>query len=51
MSPSNRMRPLVLPCRGHFLLPDPVSLMQADLDHPIEAVGKNLRGRMDWLTE
>ena len=25
--------------------------MQADLDHPIEKVGKDLRGRMDWLTE
>ena len=25
--------------------------MQADLDHPIEEVGKNLRGRMDWLSE
>ena len=23
--------------------------MQADLDHPIETVGKNLRSRMDWL--
>ena len=25
--------------------------MQADLDHPIEKVGRQLRGRMDWLTE
>ena len=25
--------------------------MQADLDHPIEEVGKQLRGRMDWLSE
>ncbi len=25
--------------------------MNADLEHPIEAVGRNLRGRMDWLTE
>lgn len=25
--------------------------MQADLEHPIEEVGKNLRGRMDWLSE
>ena len=25
--------------------------MQADLDHPIEKVGKDLRSRMDWLTE
>ncbi len=24
-------------------------LMQADLDHPIEKVGTELRGRMDWL--
>ncbi|MGI9233807.1 MAG: ketol-acid reductoisomerase [Woeseiaceae bacterium] len=25
--------------------------MQADLDHPIENVGADLRGRMDWLQE
>ena len=25
--------------------------MQADLDHPIEEVGRKLRGRMDWLSE
>lgn len=25
--------------------------MQADLEHPIEKVGKDLRGRMDWLQE
>ena len=25
--------------------------MQADLDHPIEKVGAELRGRMDWLQE
>ena len=25
--------------------------MQADLDHPIEAVGRELRSRMDWLNE
>jgi ketol-acid reductoisomerase len=25
--------------------------MQADLDHPIEEVGRQLRGRMDWLSE
>jgi ketol-acid reductoisomerase len=25
--------------------------MQADLEHPIETVGKSLRSRMDWLTE
>ena len=24
-------------------------LMQADLDHPIETVGKKLRAQMDWL--
>jgi ketol-acid reductoisomerase len=24
-------------------------LMQADLDHPIEKVGADLRSRMDWL--
>ena len=26
-------------------------MMQADLDHPIEKVGADLRGRMDWLEE
>ena len=26
-------------------------LMQADLEHPIEKVGADLRGRMDWLEE
>jgi ketol-acid reductoisomerase len=25
--------------------------MQADLEHPIEEVGRDLRGRMDWLSE
>ena len=25
--------------------------MQADLDHPIEEVGRQLRSRMDWLSE
>ena len=25
--------------------------MNADLQHPIEEVGRNLRGRMDWLNE
>ncbi len=25
--------------------------MQADLEHPIEDVGRKLRGRMDWLSE
>ena len=24
-------------------------LMQADIDHPIEKVGSDLRARMDWL--
>jgi len=32
-------------------MPEFKRMMQADLDHPIEAVGKNLRGRMDWLSE
>ena len=26
-------------------------LMKADLEHPIEKVGADLRGRMDWLEE
>ncbi len=26
-------------------------LMQADLDHPIEKVGAELRSRMDWLDD
>jgi ketol-acid reductoisomerase len=26
-------------------------LMQADLDHPIEKVGKELRARMPWLEQ
>ena len=26
-------------------------MMQADLDHPIEKVGADLRGRMDWLED
>ncbi|NQV86671.1 MAG: ketol-acid reductoisomerase [Woeseiaceae bacterium] len=26
-------------------------MLQADLDHPIEKVGADLRGRMDWLEE
>jgi len=25
--------------------------MNADLEHPIEKVGADLRGRMDWLQE
>ena len=32
-------------------MPEFKANMQADLDHPIEAVGRNLRGRMDWLSE
>ena len=32
-------------------MPEFKAKMQADLDHPIEEVGRNLRGRMDWLTE
>ncbi len=32
-------------------MPEFKAKMQADLDHPIEAVGRNLRGRMDWLSE
>ena len=32
-------------------MPEFKRLMQADLDHPIEQVGSNLRGRMDWLQD
>lgn len=32
-------------------MPEFKRMMQADLDHPIEAVGKDLRSRMDWLSE
>jgi ketol-acid reductoisomerase len=32
-------------------MPEFKRMMQADLEHPIEEVGKNLRGRMDWLSE
>ncbi len=32
-------------------MPEFKAKMQADLDHPIEKVGRNLRGRMDWLSE
>ncbi len=32
-------------------MPEFKRMMQADLDHPIEEVGRNLRGRMDWLSE
>ena len=32
-------------------MPEFKRLMQADLDHPIEKVGAELRGRMDWLED
>ena len=32
-------------------MPEFKKKMQADLDHPIEEVGRQLRGRMDWLSE
>jgi len=32
-------------------MPEFRRMMQADLDHPIEKVGADLRGRMDWLEE
>ena len=32
-------------------MPEFKAKMRADLEHPIEEVGRNLRGRMDWLTE
>jgi ketol-acid reductoisomerase len=32
-------------------MPEFKRLMQADLEHPIEKVGADLRGRMDWLEE
>ncbi|MCH9693737.1 MAG: ketol-acid reductoisomerase [Gammaproteobacteria bacterium] len=32
-------------------MPEFKRMMQADLEHPIEKVGKDLRGRMDWLQE
>ena len=32
-------------------MPEFKAKMQADLDHPIEGVGRRLRGRMDWLSE
>lgn len=31
-------------------MPEFRRMMQADLEHPIETVGADLRGRMDWLT-
>ncbi len=32
-------------------MPEFKAMMAADLEHPIEAVGKRLRSRMDWLEE
>jgi ketol-acid reductoisomerase len=32
-------------------MPEFKAKMKADLEHPIEEVGRSLRGRMDWLTE
>ncbi len=32
-------------------MPEFKRMMQADLEHPIEKVGAELRGRMDWLEE
>lgn len=32
-------------------MPEFKRMLQADLDHPIEKVGADLRGRMDWLQE
>ncbi|MDJ0701538.1 MAG: ketol-acid reductoisomerase [Woeseiaceae bacterium] len=32
-------------------MPEFKKKMAADLEHPIEEVGRNLRGRMDWLNE
>lgn len=32
-------------------MPEFKRMLQADLDHPIEKVGADLRGRMDWLEE
>ena len=32
-------------------MPEFKARMKADLEHPIEGVGRDLRGRMDWLTE
>ena len=32
-------------------MPEFKRMMKADLDHPIEKVGAELRGRMDWLEE
>ena len=32
-------------------MPEFKAKMKADLEHPIEKVGRNMRGRMDWLSE
>ena len=32
-------------------MPEFKTRMRADLEHPIEEVGRDLRGRMDWLSE
>jgi len=32
-------------------MPEFKRMMQADLDHPIEKVGADLRSRMDWLED
>jgi ketol-acid reductoisomerase len=32
-------------------MPEFKRMMQADLEHPIEKVGAELRSRMDWLEE
>ena len=32
-------------------MPEFKAKMKADLEHPIEKVGRNLRGRMEWLSE
>ena len=32
-------------------MPEFKSRMAADLEHPIEKVGADLRSRMDWLTD
>jgi len=37
--------------RNWIGMPEFKRMMQADLDHPIEKVGADLRGRMDWLEE
>ena len=40
----------VMECHGK-VTPEFKRLMQADLDHPIETVGTDLRSRMDWLED